>query len=436
MFKKTLITAAISVAVASTQAWAQQDQDAQSPQQQQSQSSQSAAGQDSASQTDTDAVTAVVPLGDQDDDLRRSDVSQDQDQQTQTSRDRQQAQTQQAQSSQERQAQGAQAPNQQARSQQRDDQAQQEQAARIHLSPAAVRELQQAIDEEGFDIASVDGIWGEETMQAAREYQRANRLEPTGTPTIQLIHSLELSRLLEGQAEPEAQRQQRQTAASQGNGSPVYISPNGIRQIQQALNDAGHDVGAVDGLWGPSTSQAARRYQQANNLEANGRLDVPLIASLGLSEQIFSPDLSQQAEPQQPGGQQDQSAQAQQGPQTGVASQQQQDRQQDQARQQTRQDQGVTGLGEPLYAGAELIRQVEQNLARQGFEEQEVNGTWEDETAQAAVSYMREQNMEPAGVLTTDLLESLDVEWMSGDGFEAAMQESEESTDASRQAGV
>jgi len=46
-----------------------------------------------------------------------------------------------------------------------------------------------------------------------------------------------------------------------------------IRQVQQELRDHGYDPGAVDGVWGPRTSDAVARFQQASGIPATGRID-------------------------------------------------------------------------------------------------------------------------------------------------------------------
>ena len=55
-----------------------------------------------------------------------------------------------------------------------------------------------------------------------------------------------------------------------------------IRQAQQALKEKGFDPGPVDGMDGPRTREAVRRYQKQNNIVANGRLGGDTYESLGV----------------------------------------------------------------------------------------------------------------------------------------------------------
>ena len=58
------------------------------------------------------------------------------------------------------------------------------------------------------------------------------------------------------------------------------VTPDTIRQVQQALQQQGLYHARVDGVWGPQTEAAVRSYQQNNNLNASGQLDQQTMASL------------------------------------------------------------------------------------------------------------------------------------------------------------
>lgn len=56
------------------------------------------------------------------------------------------------------------------------------------------------------------------------------------------------------------------------------------RDAQQALKDKGYDPGPIDGIVGPQTRAATKKYQEANNLTPDGRLNPKVMDSLGLHE--------------------------------------------------------------------------------------------------------------------------------------------------------
>jgi peptidoglycan hydrolase-like protein with peptidoglycan-binding domain len=258
----------------------------------------------------------------------------------------------------------------------------------IYISTAGVRQIQQRLNQAGFDVSNVDGIWSNQTAQGARDYQKSNGLEPTGTLTLSLLNSLGLQNVLRGTGDTSGGSQGGQQGgqrwaqeAAVGEGTPLHISPAGIRQIQQELNKRGYDVGRVDGQWGDNTAKAAANFQQANGLEPNGKPDVNLIAVLGGTQEIFSGRSGQTS-----GGGNMRWAQ-----------------------------ESATGPGVPVYASPATVRQIQQGLNQQGYDVGRVDGNWGKQTVQAARDFQRTKGLEPTGTLTTSLLASLGYNnWMSG----------------------
>jgi membrane-bound lytic murein transglycosylase B len=58
------------------------------------------------------------------------------------------------------------------------------------------------------------------------------------------------------------------------------LSRDQVMAMQRLLNQLGHDAGSVDGLPGPSTRAAIRRFQQARDLPADGHPSVDLLERL------------------------------------------------------------------------------------------------------------------------------------------------------------
>jgi peptidoglycan hydrolase-like protein with peptidoglycan-binding domain len=55
-----------------------------------------------------------------------------------------------------------------------------------------------------------------------------------------------------------------------------------VSQVQAALAREGYYRGAIDGSLGPATRNALRRYQRNHGLDVTGRVDRPVIETLGL----------------------------------------------------------------------------------------------------------------------------------------------------------
>jgi membrane-bound lytic murein transglycosylase B len=55
------------------------------------------------------------------------------------------------------------------------------------------------------------------------------------------------------------------------------LSKADVKFVQQNLNDAGFDVGKVDGISGRQTRAAVRNYQKHNKIPADGYIGIELI---------------------------------------------------------------------------------------------------------------------------------------------------------------
>ena len=51
------------------------------------------------------------------------------------------------------------------------------------------------------------------------------------------------------------------------------VDEKGIHRIQEKLNQLGYNPGPIDGIWGPKTQQAIKKFQQDNRLPVTGKLD-------------------------------------------------------------------------------------------------------------------------------------------------------------------
>lgn len=99
----------------------------------------------------------------------------------------------------------------------------------------------------------------------------------------------------EAQPSPEAQ-----PGAGAEPGMPMPDEQT-VRQAQDELNQRGYSVGAADGTWGPQTEQALTQFQQAEGLEATGRLDQQTLSALGIEEEggpgAISPGMEREETP-------------------------------------------------------------------------------------------------------------------------------------------
>lgn len=72
-------------------------------------------------------------------------------------------------------------------------------------------------------------------------------------------------------------------SASVSGSAQMQNDPETIRQVQQQLSQKGHDVSA-DGMMGPKTQAALKKFQKQEGLQATGKLDQQTLTALGIGE--------------------------------------------------------------------------------------------------------------------------------------------------------
>ena len=118
-------------------------------------------------------------------------------------------------------------------------------------SGQAVRELQQALKGLGYDPGAVDGHFGPRTEIAVKAFQKAQGLTVDG-----IVADITWLNIDEADmSDPTIRR------GSTGN--PV-------RRAQKRLTSGGDDTGGVDGVFGPGTEAAVRRFQGDSRLTVDG----------------------------------------------------------------------------------------------------------------------------------------------------------------------
>jgi peptidoglycan hydrolase-like protein with peptidoglycan-binding domain len=141
------------------------------------------------------------------------------------------------------------------------------------LGTATIRSIQQALAKLGFQTGPADGVWGERTVSAIGNLQRARGMPASGELDA---HTLAVLGFLPMSTERAAARRPGQALGA------ADLDPAAIRMIQQALGQRGALAGSADGLWGENTVGAMRAFQRAQGLEPSGEPDVYTLAALGL----------------------------------------------------------------------------------------------------------------------------------------------------------
>jgi peptidoglycan hydrolase-like protein with peptidoglycan-binding domain len=125
-----------------------------------------------------------------------------------------------------------------------------------------VRQVQKTLNDRGFRTGGVDGRMGPQTQAALVNFQRSEKLQPTGKLDRQTLAALGLKE----------------------SGGALGYSPEIIRKVQETLNARGYKAGAANGELGETTQTALRAFQKSENIAVTGRLNSRTLSALGIPE--------------------------------------------------------------------------------------------------------------------------------------------------------
>lgn len=66
----------------------------------------------------------------------------------------------------------------------------------------------------------------------------------------------------------------------------VKLHRNDIKNIQLALREAGYKPGRVDGIYGPETTKAVKKFQKDRNLRGDGKINARTLGALRVTTSL------------------------------------------------------------------------------------------------------------------------------------------------------
>jgi peptidoglycan hydrolase-like protein with peptidoglycan-binding domain len=151
-------------------------------------------------------------------------------------------------------------------------------AGSVFVDDNTVRQAQKILNDRGFRTGGIDGKMGPQTQAALVNFQRAEKLKPTGRLDSETLAALGIGK-----------------AGTAGTASGYDAAT--IRKAQATLNDRGFRAGPPNGVLGERTSAALREFQKSENLSVTGRLNPRTLAALGIPDDAASAGATRGAEP-------------------------------------------------------------------------------------------------------------------------------------------
>jgi peptidoglycan hydrolase-like protein with peptidoglycan-binding domain len=142
-----------------------------------------------------------------------------------------------------------------------------------------VTQLQQRLQSLGYAVGGVDGVYGEMTAAAVRDFQQSHGLNPSdgkvGSSEVAKLEASTQSVTTLPLAQPST------TTISLGALTPGTENSD-VTRLQQRLKEAGYFQGATTQYYGSVTQRAVTEFQRNNNLAVTGVADVQTLSALGL----------------------------------------------------------------------------------------------------------------------------------------------------------
>ncbi len=154
-----------------------------------------------------------------------------------------------------------------------------------------VESIQRELLATGHYKGLVDGVMGQRTQLAIKNYQHDNALQKTGQVSIELINHIRYTRKIKAAAEftgsldplPEAadalvmNLQTKQTIATKQNKQQQVL------RAQMTLANLGYDLGEPTGAMNEQTRAAILKFQMDSGLAMDGKVDLSLLTALAKS---------------------------------------------------------------------------------------------------------------------------------------------------------
>lgn len=135
-----------------------------------------------------------------------------------------------------------------------------------------IEEIQVVLTSLGCDTGNKEGKMSQKTRDAIKEFQESRGIKPTGYIDDLTLRQIEDIRRAEEQKELEKSYSVDVRSAFPEKGASGVEAKWTVKDIQNALKNAGFDPGTIDGKLGPRTQQAVKEFQRTKGLKVDGKV--------------------------------------------------------------------------------------------------------------------------------------------------------------------
>jgi peptidoglycan hydrolase-like protein with peptidoglycan-binding domain len=133
--------------------------------------------------------------------------------------------------------------------------------------PETVRAVQRQLASKGYEPGPADGVHGLFTRAAVMAFQHDNDLPVTGEVSEALLKQVIFGSSAGHDTDPGKTEIPEETVAL-------------IKAVQEILAKMGYEPGPVDGIMGPGTAAAIRKFEEQQKMPAKGRISGALLKTL------------------------------------------------------------------------------------------------------------------------------------------------------------
>ena len=128
----------------------------------------------------------------------------------------------------------------------------------------AVKEIQQKLTSFGFSTKGIDGVFGSNTDNAVRQFQKSRGLKVDGIVSTETRNALGKTTTTKPTSPSTSASLNKSGTLKKGSKGAAVI------ELQRLLTEKGYNTKGVDGVFGSNTDQAVRQFQKARGLAVDG----------------------------------------------------------------------------------------------------------------------------------------------------------------------